>query len=377
MKPAWTRRPAKTAPPEPTAPVKVGEWDIDEQPEDDGYVGGWSTGARANTSALLRWAAWGLIALGPVLAGAAFARASTAVLAQPTVAASAPTGTGSQGAAGFATLFVAQYLRAGEGDQDKLAAYYQGAAEIQLEGEPNRRHGEQLTVVRLRQTDPDVWSVTVAARIVSAAKPDAQETAAPDSTEGNSRLSAAEAAADSIHYFQVPVAAGPVTAGATGYTALAMPAEVTAPARIKPPQMDYGPAEPAVDSDPRTQAVAQFLTAYLTGAGAAELDRYLAPGTRLTAITPAPYTEVSVDQMQIEGDQGDGPASAVPKDGTRSRLVVAIRATGQDTVRVPLSYALTLKARAGRWEIAALDGAPSLALTAQPTSTSPASTPTH
>ncbi|GAA2523202.1 conjugal transfer protein [Streptomyces longisporus] len=367
MKRALTRRPAKGAPSEP--PVVEEEWDVDEPATDDAGstdIGGWSTGARANTSALLRWAAWGLLVIGPVLGAAAFARASTTPAAQPTVTATAPTGTGSQGAAGFASLFVAQYLRAGEGDQDKLAAYYPPAGDLQLEGDPGRRHGEDLTVVRLRQTDPDVWSVTIAAHIVSDTKPAATATSSTD----DAQPSAAQAAADNLHYFQVPVAVGPAGGGATGYTALSMPAEVAAPARIKSPDLIYGPAQPASSSDPRTQAVTQFLGAYLTGSGA--LDRYLAPGTKLTAITPAPYTAVAVDQLQIEGDQGAEPVTTVPADGTRTRLVVTVRATGHDKVRVPLSYALTLKARAGRWEIAALDGAPSPAQAAE---SAPASTP--
>ncbi|MFI6658155.1 conjugal transfer protein [Streptomyces sp. NPDC050523] len=368
MKRALTRRPTKTLPPEP--PAAEEEWDTAEPAPDTDQVGGWSTGARANTSALLRWAAWGLLVIGPVLGAAAFARASTTGAAQPAVTASAPTGTGSQGAAGFATLFVAQYLRAGEGDQDKLTAYYPAAGDLQLEGEPGRRHGEQLTVVRLRQTDPDVWSVTVAARIVSDTEPTAKSTT--PAAGGDSRPSAAQAAADAVHYFQVPVAVGPAGGGTTGYTALSMPAEVSAPARIKTPDLIYGPEQAAVSSDPRTEAVTQFLTAYLTGSG--ELDRYLAPGTELTAITPAPYTAVAVDQMRIEGDQDSEPVTTVPKNGTRSRLVVTVRATDHDKVRVPLSYALTLKARAGRWEIAALDGAPSPALPTQAAPT-PASTP--
>ncbi|MFD8391070.1 conjugal transfer protein [Streptomyces sp. NPDC059680] len=367
MRHAFTRRPAKTTPVETVEE----EWDLDEQPAD--YIGGWSTGARANTSAVLRWAAWGLIVLGPLLGAAAFARASATGPARPSVTASAPTATGSQGAAGFATLFVAQYLRAGEGDQDKLAAYYPAVADMQLEGEPNRRHGEQLTVVRLRQTDPDVWSVTVATRIVSDTTPPGKKTTTADAN-GDSEPTAAAAAADSVHYFQVPIAVGPVGAGATGYVALSMPAEVTAPPRIKTPQLIYGPVQPAVPSDPRIQTVAAFLTAYLTNSGEG-LDRYLAPGTRLAAITPAPYTSVTVDQMQIEHDQASEPTTTVPKDGTRTRLVVTVRAAGHDTVRVPLAYALTLKARAGRWEIAALDGAPSPALPAQPAASSPTPTP--
>ncbi|MFJ2007995.1 conjugal transfer protein [Streptomyces chartreusis] len=371
MKRALTRRPATGTPPELSA-VMEEEWDVDDPSADDDRVAGWSTGARANTSAVLRWAAWGLLVISPVLGISAFARASTTATAKPTVVASTPTGTGSQGAAGFASLFVAQYLRAGEGDQDKLAAYYPGAGELQLEGEPGRRHGDQLTVVRLRQTDPDVWSVTVAARIVSDAKP---TTKMSESAASDSRPSAAAAVADSIHYFQVPVAVGTVGGGATGYIALSVPAEVAAPARIKAPDLVYGPMQLASGSDPRTEAVTEFLTSYLTGSG--ELDRYLAPGTRLSAISPAPYTSVVVDQMQAEGDQASQPVATVPKDGTRTRLVVTVRATDHDEVRVPLAYALTLSARAGRWEIAALDGAPAQALPVTADPSQPSSTPAH
>lgn len=363
MKRALTRRPAERAQPE-AQPVVEEEWDIDEAAADDDRIGGWSTGARANTSTVLRWAAWGLLVISPVLGIAALARASTAGATQPTVKASAPTGTGSQGAAGFATLFVAQYLQAGEGDEDTLAAYYPAAGDLQLEGAPGRQHGEQLTVVRLRQTDPQVWSVTIAARIVSDTAPAATPSSAAADADPDERASASHESADeAVRYFQVPIAFGPAGGGATGYTALSMPAEVAAPARIKTPDLIYGPVQAAVTDDPRTEAVTEFLTAYLTGSG--ELDRYLAPGTQLSAITPAPYTSVRVDQLQIEGDQASEPVTSVPSDGTRTRLVVTVRATGHDQVRVPLSYALTLKSRAGRWEIASLDGAPSPVLPTQ------------
>lgn len=69
--------------------------------------------------------------------------------------------------------------------------------------------------------------------------------------------------------------------------------------------------QPAVAADPRTEAVTQFLTAYLTGSG----ELALAPGTKLAAIQPAPYTGVAVDQMAIEGDQDAKPVTTVPKDG--------------------------------------------------------------
>ncbi|MFC9608010.1 conjugal transfer protein [Streptomyces niveus] len=350
MKSLRTRRPPTE--PSDTAGSETQGQDgtIDEGPAS---AGGWSTGARANTSALVRWGLWCLIVLGPLLGTIAFLTAPTSAdLARPKSAPSAPATTGGQGAAGFAQLFVDEYLRAGKGDQNRLAAYYPAADSLRLEGTPNRRSSEQLAIARLRQTERGVWSVTVAARIREA-KP---ATTAVSDDRSDAATDAEAAAASAVRYFQVPVATAPAARGASGFVALAMPAEVGAPPRIEAPELVYGPMRPALPSDPRTEAVTEFLTAYLVGGG--DLDRYLAPGTDLTPIVPAPYTGLAVDQLAIEGEQGAEPVTAVPGDGTTLRVLVTLRATGHDEVRVPLAYALTLTARAGRWEIAAVDGAP-------------------
>lgn len=346
MSPVLTgrRKPAALADPQTPAVQETGAV------QEAGWVGGWSTGAQANSTALLRWLVWSLIALGPLLGALAyFSVPTTSAAPAPKTAPSAPAAGGGQGAAGFASLFVAAYLSAGRGDEPKLAAYYPPASNLQLDGVSGQRRGEQLTVVRLRQTDTPVWSVTVAARVTGAQPP------APSTQPGASPSQSA----DAVRYFQVPVATAPGAGGATAYTALALPAEVAAPERAKTPELVYGAMRPALPTDPRTQAVTSFLSAYLTKAGA-ELDRYLAPGTRLAAPSPAPYSGVAVDQFAVEGETGGEPVVSVPGDGTSLRLLVTLRATGQDGVRMPLTYALTLKARAGRWEIASLDGAPAL-----------------
>ncbi|MFE1545359.1 conjugal transfer protein [Streptomyces microflavus] len=345
MKSLIRRRPAG---PEDTVPGDGQDWAVDSRPED---VGGWSSGAQANTSALLRWCAWALLILGPLLAGAALVAAPSGTGTPVAPAPSVPSTAGSQGSAGFAVLFVDAYLRAGEGDQEQLAAYYPDATGIRLEGAPGRRTGQQLTVVRLRQTSPGIWSVTVAARVRESG-PSAAPT--PKRTSAEKRQEAAPV--ERLRYFQVPVATT-VTGGASGYVALSMPAEVAAPPRVASPELLYGPQRPAAPGDPRTQAVTEFLTAYLTGR-AGDIDRYLAPGTRITPISPAPYTGIAVDHLAVEGERGGEATTTVPADGTRLRLLVSLRATGSDTVRRPLAYALTLTARAGRWEIAELDGAP-------------------
>ncbi|WP_312897594.1 conjugal transfer protein [Kitasatospora kifunensis] len=350
------------------APAEVAEDEQSWEEEAGGWS--WSTGATANTAVVLRWAMWGLILLGPLLGSAAFlSRPASAGLArqQPPVAAPA---TGSQGAAGFAQLFVAAYISAGDGDQTKLTPFFPGATDLRLEGASGQRRGDQLTVVRLRQSDRDIWSVTVAAHVTTvtgaSAGADGASPAADSSAGATTAPAAAAGSAGSVHYFQVPVATAPAGGGASGYVALAMPAEVAAPPRIQAPALVYGPWRPALPGDPLTAAVTEFLTSYLTGTG--DLTRYLSPGTQLTAISPAPYTALAVDELAVEGEQSGTQLTTVPPGGTRLRVLVQLRATGPDGLRVPLTYALTLQTRAGRWEIASLDGAPAQATT--PSSTS-------
>ncbi|MFE9007394.1 conjugal transfer protein [Streptomyces sp. NPDC007875] len=326
-------------------------------------AGGWdlSPGARANATVVARWFAWAVICAGPILGLLAWMSAAAAVdavpQAQPRVQHAEADGTGPSG---FAELFVSAFVAAGEGDQDQLAAYYPSAGQLQLDGKPGRQTTTQTTAVRVRQTAPGAWSVIVAARLEPTSQP--KDTGDKDAAE-------AEAQSGALRYFQVPVlvSEGSVSSGAEGYVAATLPAEVAAPGgQSHQPQLGYGPERAAVPGDTRAQTAQEFLGAYLTGSG--ELDRYLAPGLHMEPVSPAPYRKVSVESLAVAGEESaDSPATGVPADGTRQRLLVQIRATGTDRVGVPLSYALTLTARAGRWEIAALDATPATAHHTPPT----------
>ncbi|MFF4331367.1 hypothetical protein ACWC5F_32025 [Streptomyces sp. NPDC001272] len=156
---------------------------------------------------------------------------------------------------------LAASLSAGRGDEPKLAASYPSAGKLQLDGVSGQHRGEQLTVVRLRQTGTAVWSVAVVARVTGAtpsATPSAQPAAFPSPS----------AAADAVRYFQAPVATGAGSGGASAYTALAVPVEVAASERARSPELIHGAMRPALPTDPRTQAVTSFLSAYLTKGGA-------------------------------------------------------------------------------------------------------------
>ncbi|MEU0139638.1 conjugal transfer protein [Streptomyces albidoflavus] len=324
---------------------------------DDAYeLGGWSTGAQANTTTLVRWVAWAAICGSILLSLGTFL---TRPADTPRTHQQPPAGTGAQGAAGFATLYASEYLLAGKGDEGRLAAYYPGAATLRLEGARGRLTPSQLTVTRLRQTGPDIWSVTVAARVQPPSLPvenddvKGKDNNSPDPDPNTGTGAGQPPQAESVRYFQVPVASAPRADGSTGYVAMSLPAEVAGPGTVDGPHTVYGTPQPPHDRDPRVKTTRAFLAAYLAGDG--DLDRYLAPQTRLTRVTPAPYTAVDLTSLAA-----DGPAEAtgVPPDGTVQRLLVSVRARAADGTTLPLTYALTLKTRAGRWEIASLDGAP-------------------
>jgi hypothetical protein len=310
----------------------TGEWD----------TVGWrssSGGASATTSKVVRAVMWGLLFSGPFLGGAALlsqaippAGAAAPVTPQHTV-----TGEADQvGPAGWADLYVDAYVAAGQGSEQQLAVYYPAAAQLTLSGTPGAQHAVASAPVRVQRISAGYWSVTVGVQVAS--------------SQVNSP--------SVLRYFQVPV-----HAAGSGFVATALPAAVAAPAIAgASPQLAYGQASPASSSDPATATLSEFLSAYLTGNG--DLTRDLSPGTVISPVTPAPYTGVSVSQVsQIGGsDNGDAAASsAVPADGTRRQVLADVEATDSSGVQHPLTYAIELKARAGRWEVDQLQSAPLLA----------------
>ncbi|MFI1502672.1 conjugal transfer protein [Streptomyces platensis] len=310
-----------------------------------------STGAMANATALVRWCAWGLLLTGPLLGGLALASTTkpVAVPARAEAPRARPASSDAVAPAGFAEVYVAAYVKAGDSDAEELAAFYPAARSMSWAAQgKSQEHAESTSAVQVRQVSAGYWSVTVAARITGSAK---------DS--------------DSVRYFQVPVRATAGSKGAAaGWTATALPAEVAAPTASKDaaPELSYGAGHAPLASDPAVRTVQDFLAAYLTGRG--ELDRYLSPGTTLHAVRPAPYTAVTVTQI---ADHGQGPAEGaeaqVPPDGVQRRLLVDVDADGKHTSSRPMTYAIELRARGGRWEIAALEAAPALATS--PTSSDP------
>lgn len=103
--------------------------------------------------------------------------------------------------------------------------------------------------------------------------------------------------------------------------------------------------------DPAGETTQAFLNAYLAGSG--ELDRYIAPGTDISALAPAPYAAASVEEIQaVEKPVAD------PKDGDTLHVLAGVNAQNESEQTVRADYALTLQARAGRWEITSIDTMP-------------------
>ncbi|MFI8301710.1 conjugal transfer protein [Streptomyces nigra] len=272
---------------------------------------------------ITRLALWTVIAAGPVALVAAVASAA----ASPTVEAAsaaepAAVRTTAAGAdpAGYAQVFVSAWLHASSEDETTAQARraQSMAPDVELPSPAAEAPAAPafVTAVRSARRGDGAWSVTVAAQ----------------DTGGR------------LRYYAVPVTAD---ASGASFTVTGAPAVVAGPSRAAVAKSPYGVKVPQGDL---SAAVGEFLAAYLTGVG--EVDRYLAPGVRMEALSPAPYTAVTVEEVWAVEEAA--AAESVPPDGTRVRAVVRVEAQGAGG-RWPLAYELTLTARSGRWEVAALD----------------------
>jgi hypothetical protein len=269
---------------------------------------------------LSRLAVWTVIAAGPVALAVAVASTPTTVeAATPDTPTSVRTVAATAQPGGYAQVFVSAWLRSSADDatsaQARLAQSLAPDVELPDPATGAQPAPQSVTAVRSAQRADSAWSVTVAAQY----------------TDG------------SVRYYAVPVAVG----GGSSFTVTGSPGVVAGPARVEAAKSPYGVSVPDGDL---TSALGEFFAAYLTGSG--EVDRYLAPGVTLSAVSPAPYTAVSV--QQISAVEQAASAEQVPADGTKVHILTQVNA--QDTSgRWPLAYELTLRTRSGRWEVAALE----------------------
>jgi hypothetical protein len=269
---------------------------------------------------LSRVAVWTIIAAGPVaLAVAVTSTPASVEAATPAKPTAVRTAAAAADPAGYAQLFVSAWLRSNADDattaQARLAQSMAPDVELPDPAAGAQSKPESVTAVRSAQRADGAWSVTVAAQ------------------DADGRL----------RYYAVPVTA---TRSGTSFAVTGAPGVVAGPARADVPKSPYAVTVPEGDL---SSSVAEFLTAYLTGAG--EVSRYLAPGVTLSPLSPAPYTALSVQQVLAVEEAA--AAEKVPSDGTTAHVLARVEARDTGS-RWPLAYELTLKARSGRWEVAAL-----------------------
>ncbi|MGW2108294.1 conjugal transfer protein [Streptomyces sp. NPDC001948] len=271
---------------------------------------------------LSRLALLGAVATGPVALGVAVLSGPTTVVAAP-AAKPATVRTTAVGAdpAGYAQLFLGAWLRSSTDDATSAQARFAQslAPDVDLPDPAAGAHPgpESVSAVRSAQRDAGQWAVTVAAQYA-----DGQ-----------------------VHYFAVPVA---TDESGDSFTVTGAPGVVAGPDRAGVPESPYSVTVPAGGG--LSSAVEEFLGAYLTGSGG--VDRYLAPGVGLSPVSPAPYTAVGVQQVLAVEEAA--AAEGVPGDGTTVRVLVQVEAR-DGAGRWPLAYEIGLKARSGRWEVAALE----------------------
>ncbi|WP_410633886.1 conjugal transfer protein [Amycolatopsis sp. cmx-4-83] len=227
---------------------------------------------------------------------------------------------------GWAEMYVRSWLSATREDSAGIETFF--PAGVELQRPPGTLVPIDTAVVSAVSPDPGSWSVVVVADVL-VLQPDGKRRAT---------LLCAQVA---------------MTGGEGAYVAISLPSPVACPGTL-------GAVDPAYDetadpAGPIGQSVSGFLAAYLAGQG--QLDRFVSPGARLAPPLPPPFTAVELTELRTHEKFEPGQA-ARPPDGTAVHVLMragAFDATGQT---MPVDYALTLVARAGRWEINRIDPAP-------------------
>ncbi len=302
------------------------------------WTGGSHLATRSATALL-----WSALVAGPLALALAVLTFLTVSGTAPTGAAPAADHAGEQVAVEeFAQRFVVTWLQAPQG-QEKLLAPYVQVEHLNLPEVPWQ--ADQPTTAAVRRISAGEWSVTVAVTVSAPGSPAAQPA--------------------QRRYFLVPVRY--IGGGATNASlvAAALPAPVAAPIAAAAPELAY--RYRAVLTDPVAKSIGEFLTALLTGQG--DVTRYVSPGTVIAAVIPPPYTAVAVTDVRVDQDVAGG---ATPTDGQALKVLATARVTAGPKQDIDVQYALTLLARAGRWEVKAVEPAPAFA----PTTAQPGAMPT-
>ena len=262
----------------------------------------------------------------------------------------------------LAQQFVVTWLQAKRGAEKTLAPYVRAegirlppealfvasdarVASVEIQPAPTSPVATSGTGAPVSNTS-SVYSVVVSASVRQASEP----------SEAAQR-----------RFYSVPVVVNDGSARAAS-----IPSPVPAPATG--PDVNLGYKYRIVAGHPSNTAVQQFLAALTAGTG--EISRYIAPGTSLRAISPAPYKSVKVVDLVSDRDFSGEAADKAPADGIKIRVLATAELSVTSTDSVTGQYPLTLTSRGGRWEVSAVDSSPLLPAPEQTTAISGApSTP--
>jgi hypothetical protein len=260
------------------------------------------------------------------------------------------------GPSNFATLFVEKFLPAGEGTESTLAQFFPPDTHVALtDVRPGSYAAASALAVGIKEVcgDPTVhcgyWAVTVAADVLGTAS-----APSPTATPALSIL-AAPSTTVATQPPTIPLGQRCYLVGVQTHSgrfvtdAVPSPTACPAPPKATPPV--FGVPEVTAGGEPISDATNQFLTAMLTGQ---PLDRYLAPGATVQAITPAPFTSITVT--------GLSKTAVTRVNGVLQVLVRAGVEAKDDAGRVQqLNFFLRLVKPLNQWVVAQQYGAPPLA----------------
>ena len=235
-----------------------------------------------------------------------------------------------QSAGAYAVGFVGAWLSATQADSSALDDYINSNA-ITLSTTPFEY--KNIAAASVSTGSGNMISVTVAADVKDSSITDATVQTWPR------------------RYFQVTLSDAKNT-----LTAVTLPAPVAGP-KVSTDAPNLGYSTSLAANDNAAQPVMLFLGAYLTGQG--ETEPYTSPSTNIPAIDPVPYASVS--PLTITADQA--PAAS-PADGATLSVLATVAVQNAVGQTLTATYVLDLRARAGRWEVFAVDTSPALAQTA-------------
>jgi hypothetical protein len=269
------------------------------------------------------------------------------------------------GLAGWAELYVATYLAAGAGEEDRLRAFYPALRQLTAPRPGTLYAGRTTTVA-----------------IDSAAHPGGSTSrhsglGCPDGAYAGVTVAVEVLAADGARYrpvgtrfYTAPVCAQPPDRGhGRRYVAVALPALVAAPPSGDPVRLAYRD-QPLPATNPAAATAARFLDAYLADRG--ELARYTEPGSALRPVTPPAFREVRVTAVvpaaTVRAGAASTGAASTGAAAPAAELAVLVEATGVDTAgrAQQLAYPLRLTRRDGQWVVTDLQPTPDLAATTDP-----------